>query len=99
MFQQISLLVNPPRSEQGRLPTTVTLESGVTVPMPSTKAFQHGAPSSIDILFRGFGPGRDAVYRALMSPEGYEMRRLLRGIGDRTPISIGGGRARKRRKL
>lgn len=52
-----------------------------------------------EILFKGFGQGRDAVYKALMTSEGEKIRPLINRITDNTPIKIGGTRARKMRRL
>jgi small subunit ribosomal protein S11 len=56
-------------------------------------------PMSLEILFKGFGQGREAVYRALMAAEGAEVRAVVKKFTDRTPIKIGGTRARKKRIL
>lgn len=56
-------------------------------------------PISLEILFKGFGQGREAVYRALMAAEGAEVRAIVKKFTDRTPIKIGGTRAKKRRIL
>ncbi|KAG6880079.1 hypothetical protein C0992_006891 [Termitomyces sp. T32_za158] len=53
----------------------------------------------IDIYFKGFGQGRDALQRALMTSEGDKVRELVVSVTDRTPIKIGGTRAKKARRL
>ncbi|KAG6890953.1 hypothetical protein C0995_000910 [Termitomyces sp. Mi166 len=53
----------------------------------------------IDLYFKGFGQGRDAVHRALLTSEGDKVRGLVMSITDRTPIKIGGTRAKKARRL
>ncbi|KAF8897314.1 hypothetical protein BD779DRAFT_1490166 [Infundibulicybe gibba] len=56
-------------------------------------------PMEVDLFFKGFGQGRDALHRALMTSEGERVRPLVSTITDRTPIKIGGTRAKKTRRL
>jgi len=53
----------------------------------------------LELYFRGFGQGREAMKTALLAVEGTEVRRLVSLIQDRTPIKIGGTRAPKARRL
>lgn len=53
--------------------------------------------ANIDIIWKGFGQGREAVYRALLSSEGTQIRNLVRRISDNTALKIGGTRPKKRR--
>ncbi|GLB33568.1 putative ribosomal protein S11 [Lyophyllum shimeji] len=53
----------------------------------------------IDLYFKGFGQGRDAMHRALLTTEGERIRPLVATITDRTPIKIGGTRAKKMRRF
>ena len=53
----------------------------------------------IEILFKGFGKGREAAFNALMTSEGDEVRKLVNRVTDRTPIKIGGTRAKKTRRV
>jgi len=53
----------------------------------------------IELRFAGFGPGRDALYRALLTQEGAEIQNQIRQVVDCTPIKIGGTRAKKMRRL
>ena len=57
------------------------------------------APIEVALFFNGFGQGRDALLRALLTSEGDHVRPLVSTITDRTPIKIGGTRAKKRRRL
>jgi small subunit ribosomal protein S11 len=57
------------------------------------------APLTIELFFKGFGQGRDAVCRALLSTEGESVRPMVVTITDRTPIKIGGTRSPKMRRL
>jgi small subunit ribosomal protein S11 len=52
-----------------------------------------------EVLFKGFGRGREAVYKALMTSEGDDVRPFITRVTDNTPIKIGGTRAKKTRRL
>ncbi|KAI9507705.1 hypothetical protein F5148DRAFT_980985, partial [Russula earlei] len=52
-----------------------------------------------EVVFKGFGQGRDAVAKALMTSEGDDVRPYIMRVTDNTPIKIGGTRAKKRRRL
>ena len=56
-------------------------------------------PIEIDMFFKGFGLGREALYRALLTTEGQRVRPMVVSITDRTPIKIGGTRSKKARRL
>ncbi|KAJ6629229.1 hypothetical protein B0H10DRAFT_32686 [Mycena sp. CBHHK59/15] len=56
------------------------------------KAFQ------IDLFCKGFGQGRDALFKALMTSQGDQVRSKIVSITDRTPIKIGGTRSKKRKR-
>ena len=58
-----------------------------------------GGDMKLEVLFNGFGQGRDAMYRALMSDEGAAVRQLVSRLTDTTPIKIGGTRAKKARRI
>jgi len=53
----------------------------------------------IELVLKGFGPGREALTAALSTTVGATTRRLIRQVTDETPIKIGGVRPKKRRKL
>lgn len=53
----------------------------------------------LELYFRGFGQGRDAMKTALLAAEGEGIRHMITLIQDRTPIKIGGTRAPKARRL
>ncbi|EPQ59631.1 translational machinery component [Gloeophyllum trabeum ATCC 11539] len=53
----------------------------------------------IELIFKGFGQGRDAMSKALLTAEGTPAREVIGRITDRTPIKIGGTRAKKMRRL
>ncbi|GAA5863820.1 hypothetical protein JCM1840_005778 [Sporobolomyces johnsonii] len=54
-------------------------------------------PTELEIIWKGFGQGRDAIFRTLMGAEGDKVRGLVRRVTDATPLKIGGTRAKKRR--
>lgn len=56
-------------------------------------------PVKLELYFKGFGQGRDALFKALSTSEGDAIRPLLIRMTDRTPIKIGGTRAKKTRRL
>jgi small subunit ribosomal protein S11 len=58
-----------------------------------------GGGAHFEVLFKGFGRGREAVYKALMTSEGDDVRPFVTRVTDNTPIKIGGTRARKTRRL
>ncbi|KIK65511.1 hypothetical protein GYMLUDRAFT_357659 [Collybiopsis luxurians FD-317 M1] len=51
------------------------------------------------LYFNGFGQGREAMQKALLTSEGANVKGLIEIVGDRTPIKIGGTRSKKRRRL
>jgi small subunit ribosomal protein S11 len=54
---------------------------------------------NLHLIFKGFGQGRDAMAKALMTAEGKEVKDLIVRITDKTPIKVGGTRAKKKRRL
>jgi small subunit ribosomal protein S11 len=52
-----------------------------------------------EVRFSGFGRGREAVVKALMTSEGDDVRPFVYRVTDNTPIKIGGTRAKKTRRL
>lgn len=58
---------------------------------------QGRAFSRLEVIWKGFGAGRDAVYRALLAAEGEETRNMVRSMSDATKLKVGGVRPRKRR--
>ncbi|WFD42426.1 hypothetical protein MPSI1_001070 [Malassezia psittaci] len=55
--------------------------------------------NSIEVLWNGFGQGREAVFRAMLANEGEQVRNLVKVMTDKTPIKVGGVRPKKRRML
>ena len=56
-------------------------------------------PFSLEIIFKGFGQGRDAMQKALLAAEGQQVRPFVSRLTDKTPVKIGGTRAKKTRRL
>lgn len=50
-------------------------------------------PDELEIVWRGFGQGRDAVFRTLMSGEGDEVKGLVRRVTDAVSIVLLSSRA------
>ncbi|KAG2043140.1 hypothetical protein BDR03DRAFT_853273 [Suillus americanus] len=57
------------------------------------------SPVTLALKFKGFGWGREAVQKAFMTSEGDSIRSSVVVVEDRTPIKIGGTRAKKARRL
>ncbi|KXN87895.1 Putative 37S ribosomal protein S18, mitochondrial [Leucoagaricus sp. SymC.cos] len=61
---------------------------------------QNGADGvKVDLYFRGFGQGREALKTALMATEGDTIRDTIKRVIDRTALKIGGTRSKKTRRL
>lgn len=56
-------------------------------------------PFTLEIVFKGFGQGRDAMQKALLASEGEKIRPFVSRLTDKTPVKIGGTRAKKARRL
>ena len=56
-------------------------------------------PFSLEIILKGFGQGRDAMNKALLASEGENIRPFVSKLTDKTPVKIGGTRAKKARRL
>lgn len=55
--------------------------------------------SRIELIYRGFGPGREAVTKAILSSEGKRIRPLITHLSDSTRLKFGGVRSKKPRRL
>jgi small subunit ribosomal protein S11 len=62
-------------------------------------ALEGGEGARFEVLLKGFGQGREAVVKALMTSEGDDVRPFVTRVTDNTPIKIGGTRAKKMRRL
>lgn len=77
-------------------------EAGYQCAVRAFKKIQEitkATPIEVHLFFKGFGQGRDALHRALLTSEGDGVRPLVSAITDRTAIKIGGTRAKKMRRL
>jgi small subunit ribosomal protein S11 len=55
--------------------------------------------AEIHLYLNGFGQGRDAVQKALLTSEGDGIRSFIVTVTDKTPLKIGGTRSKKTRRL
>lgn len=53
----------------------------------------------IEVVFRGFGPGREAFQKCLLGTEGKFLRGLISRVTDSTRLKFGGCRSRNVRRL
>lgn len=53
----------------------------------------------LEVVLRGFGKGREAAIKVLMSPEGKLLREKIVRVADATRIKYAGTRSRKPRRL
>ena len=53
----------------------------------------------LEIVYRGFGKGRDAFTKVLLGNEGRNIRGLVSRVTDSTRVKFGGTRSRKVRRL
>jgi small subunit ribosomal protein S11 len=56
-------------------------------------------PFKLELIYKGFGQGRQALDSALLTTEGENIRPILHRLTDQTPLKIGGTRARKARRI
>ncbi|KAF8974611.1 hypothetical protein BDZ97DRAFT_1591957, partial [Flammula alnicola] len=60
---------------------------------------ERSKPFQLELFFKGFGEGREAMKTALLGAEGTHIRPLVCRITDRTPLKIGGTRSKKTRRV
>lgn len=53
----------------------------------------------LEIIYRGFGKGRDAFNKVILGNEGRKIRGLVSRVTDSTRIKFGGTRSRRVRRL
>ncbi|KAF2276023.1 translational machinery component [Westerdykella ornata] len=53
----------------------------------------------LELVYRGFGPGREAVTKAILGSEGSKIRPLVTKLADSTRLKFGGTRSKKPRRL
>ena len=54
---------------------------------------------NIELAYRGFGQGREAVTKAILGSEGKDIRPLINKLSDSTRLKFGGTRSKKPRRL
>lgn len=55
--------------------------------------------SRLEVIMRGFGPGREAIQKILLGSEGRSLRDRIVSVSDATRLKIGGCRSPKPRRL
>ncbi|KAG8907581.1 hypothetical protein FRB99_003505 [Tulasnella sp. 403] len=93
MVQRMSKIALEKRQKVMRPLLSLELDDGARVEEKWEPAMQ------IEVIFVGFGQGRDAMFQALLTSEGDVVRPLITRISDRTPIKVGGTRSKKARRL
>ena len=58
-----------------------------------------GKIAAIEVVLRGFGPGREAVTKVLLGSEGRWVRGKIGKVTDATRLKFGGTRSPKPRRL
>ena len=53
----------------------------------------------LEVIYRGFGPGREAVTKAILGSEGQRIRPCIDKLSDSTRLKFGGTRSKKPRRL
>jgi small subunit ribosomal protein S11 len=53
----------------------------------------------LEVVYRGFGQGREAVTKAILGSEGRRIRPLVVRLSDSTRLKFGGVRSKKPRRL
>lgn len=53
----------------------------------------------LELVYRGFGAGREAVTKAILGSEGKKIRPLIVKLSDSTRLKFGGVRSKKPRRL
>ncbi|PSN72916.1 mitochondrial ribosomal protein-like protein subunit S18 [Corynespora cassiicola Philippines] len=53
----------------------------------------------VEVIYRGFGPGREAVTKAILGSEGKNIRPKIKKLSDSTRLKFGGVRSKKPRRL
>lgn len=62
-------------------------------------AYSGGTGAGIEVVLRGFGPGRDAFQKALLGTEGRLIKPLISKVTDGTRLKFGGTRSPQVRRL
>ncbi|KAJ7086651.1 hypothetical protein C8R44DRAFT_33668 [Mycena epipterygia] len=80
-----------------------TYEAGYQCAVRMFAAIEERAKSqesslTIDLFCKGYGQGREALFKALATAQGEDVRKRVVSLTDRTPLKIGGTRARKMKR-
>lgn len=67
--------------------------------LSASPAIKDGAPRELEIVFNGFGIGRDAFIASLLNAQATDIREIVRSLRDTTTVKIGGPRPKKRRRV
>ncbi|EAA36094.1 translational machinery component [Neurospora crassa] len=59
----------------------------------------HNKIKKMEVVLRGFGPGREAVIKVLLGNEGRMLRSSIVRVSDATRLKFGGTRSKKPRRL
>ena len=59
----------------------------------------HKKIEQLEVVLRGFGPGREAVTKVLLGNEGKLLRTKIIRVADSTRLKFGGTRSKKPRRL
>ena len=59
----------------------------------------HNKIKKMEVVLRGFGPGREAVIKVLLGNEGRMLRNSIVRVADATRLKFGGTRSKKPRRL
>ncbi|KIW67304.1 hypothetical protein PV04_06568 [Phialophora macrospora] len=62
-------------------------------------AYSGSAGAGIEVIFRGYGPGREAFQKALLGTEGRMIKPLISKVTDGTRLKFGGTRSPQVRRL
>ncbi|KNZ55852.1 hypothetical protein VP01_2562g3 [Puccinia sorghi] len=65
----------------------------------ASPAIKEGTPRELEIVFNGFGIGRDAFIASLLNSQATDLRERVRSLRDTTTVKIGGPRPKKRRRV
>ncbi|KAL2015485.1 hypothetical protein VTK56DRAFT_5374 [Thermocarpiscus australiensis] len=60
---------------------------------------KNGKIKKLEVVLRGFGPGREAVVKVLMGNEGKLLRPKIVKVSDSTRVKFGGTRSKRKRRL
>ncbi|KAH9820523.1 hypothetical protein DFH28DRAFT_628240 [Melampsora americana] len=79
--------------------TEILTKNSVSSIDVNKRSIKEGLPRELEIVFDGFGNGRDAFMSSLMGAQGIGIRELIRSVRDKTILKIGGPRPKKRRRV